>query len=47
MIRVGVKYNAAHQMLLKKTKSTSFHSWLNSWLHSLSPPDYEQEPQLN
>jgi hypothetical protein len=24
---VGVKYNAAHQMLLKKTKSTSFHSY--------------------
>jgi len=34
-------------MLIKKNTITS-GTWLNySWLHSLSPPDYEQEPQLN
>jgi len=31
-----------------ENKITITSAWLNySWLHSLSPPDYEQEPQLN
>jgi hypothetical protein len=39
---VGVKYNAAHQMLLKK--KIYFFSFMVAFAFN---PDYEQEPQLN
>jgi len=44
---VNIQVIPSNHINKKKKITIASGTWLNSWLHSLSPPDYEQEPRLN